>query len=274
MKNAAYILFYLVVNVAIAQPQYEWNVDNTYIHTGERIVAVIDAGSIGNYDGAEIIGTVVDNNGNWGYNLPTVTPFRMYVRFSGTQSYKLVQGQKTNYITLRLRKINTSLYHLTANCPFNHRGMRVFFQQVEGYATVTMGSPTIIDPSGELVISEPEYQTSFSGKVGINTSSPDAELSVKGIIHTQEVKVDLAGSVAPDFVFEEDYPLPEIDDVAKYVKKEKHLPGFPSAQEMEASGVNLKEMNLLLLQKVEELTLHIIEMNERIEKLEKVKSDY
>jgi len=98
-----------------------------------------------------------------------------------------------------------------------------------------------------------------TGNVGIGTTSPDAKLAVKGTIHTQEVRVDLNGAVAPDYVFEKDYDLMPLDELKVYLEANKHLPEVPSAKEMDAHGVNLKEMNLLLLKKVEELTLYLIE---------------
>ena len=102
------------------------------------------------------------------------------------------------------------------------------------------------------------------GNVGLGTTNPDAKLTVKGNIHTQEVNVDLLGAVAPDFVFEEDYKLQSLEATEAYIKANKHLPEIPSAKEMEANGLDLKEMNLKLLQKVEELTLHLIEQNEQL----------
>lgn len=121
--------------------------------------------------------------------------------------------------------------------------------------------------------------TFVSGNIGVGTDSPDAKLTVKGDIHTQEVKVDLNGAVAPDFVFEETYALRTLEETENYIQLNKHLPEIPSASEMEENGFELKEMNLKLLQKVEELTLYLIiqnkqnkEQQERIEKLEKVNS--
>jgi hypothetical protein len=102
------------------------------------------------------------------------------------------------------------------------------------------------------------------GNVGIGTATPDAKLAVKGSIHTQEVKVDLTGSVTPDYVFEQDYDLPTLAETETYIKENKHLPEVPSAKQMEEEGLNLKEMNLLLLKKVEELTLHLIEQNKML----------
>lgn len=99
--------------------------------------------------------------------------------------------------------------------------------------------------------------------MGIGTQ-PDATLTVKGDIHTQEVTVDLQGAVAPDFVFEEDYDLKSLEETEEYIKANKHLPEIPSASEMEENGFGLKEMDLKLLQKVEELTLHLIQQNKEL----------
>lgn len=103
------------------------------------------------------------------------------------------------------------------------------------------------------------------GNVGIGTINPDAKLAVKGVIHAQEVKVDLSVP-GPDYVFEKDYNLTPLKDLEAYIARHKHLPEVPSAQEMEANGLYLKEMNLLLLKKVEELTLHMIQMEKKLEK--------
>lgn len=73
----------------------------------------------------------------------------------------------------------------------------------------------------------------------------------------------------PDFVFEENYKLMKIDKLEEYLKQNKHLPNVPSAKEVQKEGVLLGEMNRVLLQKVEELTLYIIEQQKRIENLEK-----
>jgi hypothetical protein len=121
-----------------------------------------------------------------------------------------------------------------------------------------------------------------SGYVGIGTSAPDKQLTVKGTIHTNEVLVDMEAPIqGPDYVFEKDYDLLPLAELEAYIMANKHLPEVPSAKEMEANGLNLKEMNLLLLKKVEELTLHLIEMKKengeiadlkkRVEVLERTK---
>lgn len=111
----------------------------------------------------------------------------------------------------------------------------------------------------------PKVVFSLNGNVGIGTAVPDAKLAVNGDIHTREVKVDLNGAMAPDYVFEKDYDLLSLDGLESYIAQYKHLPEVPSGPEMEQEGINLKEMNLLLLKKVEELTMYVIEQNKRLE---------
>jgi hypothetical protein len=99
-----------------------------------------------------------------------------------------------------------------------------------------------------------------NGNIGVGTALPDAKLTVKGDIHTREVRVDMTGAVGPDYVFEKNYSLLPLSQLESYINQNKHLPEVSSAKEMEENGLNLKEMNLILLKKVEELTLHLIEM--------------
>jgi hypothetical protein len=101
-----------------------------------------------------------------------------------------------------------------------------------------------------------------NGNVGIGSSNPDAKLTVKGVIHAEEVRVDLTVP-GPDYVFEADYDLPTLPEIQTYIKANKHLPEIPSAKQMAEEGLNLKEMNILLLKKVEELTLYLIDLNAR-----------
>jgi hypothetical protein len=107
----------------------------------------------------------------------------------------------------------------------------------------------------------------FEGNVGIGTTAPDEKLTVKGKIHAEEVRVDL-NVPGPDYVFKENYQLKSLSEIQAFIKENKHLPEIPSAKEMEEKGINLSEMNMLLLKKVEELTLYILKQEERINKLE------
>ena len=70
---------------------------------------------------------------------------------------------------------------------------------------------------------------------------------------------------AYDYVFEKNYKLTPLEDIKTYIDQNKHLPEVPSAKEMEKNGVQLGEMNMLLLKKIEELTLYVIEQNKKME---------
>jgi len=99
------------------------------------------------------------------------------------------------------------------------------------------------------------------GNVGIGTLNPDEKLTVKGKIHTQEVRVDMSVPLAvPDYVFAKDYNLKTLNEVEQYIKQNNHLPEIPSAKEIEKNGLMLAEMNMSLLKKIEELTLYMIEL--------------
>ena len=119
-----------------------------------------------------------------------------------------------------------------------------------------------------------------SGFVGIGTIMPSFMLDVKGTIRAKEIKVDLNGA---DFVFEKDYKLMPLNELEQFINEQKHLPEFAPAKEMKENGTDLGNLNSKLLQKMEEMTLYIIEQNkkneqqsikiqvfeEKIEKLEK-----
>ena len=96
------------------------------------------------------------------------------------------------------------------------------------------------------------------GKVGIGVV-PTVELDVKGVIRAHEVKVCL--NQGCDFVFEPDYKLMSLSDLDQFVTKNKHLPEVEPAAVMESEGIDVSEMNALLLQKIEELTLYMIAQN-------------
>ena len=120
------------------------------------------------------------------------------------------------------------------------------------------------------------FAISQNGKIGIGITRPDeflattpAEelLTVNGTIHAKEVKIDLNTDLA-DYVFDENYKLMPLKQVEQYVKTNNHLPEIPSAAEVKDKGMNMGEMQNKLLQKIEELTLYVIEQQKRIEQLE------
>lgn len=104
-----------------------------------------------------------------------------------------------------------------------------------------------------------------TGFVGINTRNPAYNLDVNGKIRAQEIKVE-AGTW-PDYVFIKDYKLKPLGELKDFIIKNNHLPNIPSAIEVEKNGVDLGEMNRKLLEKIEELTLYIIDQGEEIKNM-------
>lgn len=119
----------------------------------------------------------------------------------------------------------------------------------------------------------------LNGNVGIGVEDPQAKLHVDGKIlcsgeievadlnsnsinvnslNAKDIQMDMHG--AADYVFDENYDLKSLSEVESYVNEHKHLPGMPSAAEMDANGVSVSKMSNLLLEKVEELTLHMIKL--------------
>ncbi len=99
-----------------------------------------------------------------------------------------------------------------------------------------------------------------------NVHQNDYSLAVDGKILAKEIYVTTQNW--PDYVFKPDYNLMSLDDVKKYIDENSHLPEVPSAEEIEETGINSAEMDKLLLRKIEELTIHIIEQNKKIEELQ------
>lgn len=109
----------------------------------------------------------------------------------------------------------------------------------------------------------------IGGRVGIGTTDIPSgyKLAVDGKIITEEVLVEMS-EYWSDYVFKEDYNLLSIADLNKYINMNKHLPDVPTLEDVEKEGLNLGKMDAVLLRKIEELTLYILELNNRIYVLE------
>lgn len=99
-----------------------------------------------------------------------------------------------------------------------------------------------------------------SGNVGIGTTNPTSKLSVNGTIQAKEVVVNTGWS---DYVFHPSYRLKPLTEVAAYIQRNHHLPDIPSEAEVRENGVSLGEMQSKLLAKIEELTLHTIQLDQQ-----------
>lgn len=110
----------------------------------------------------------------------------------------------------------------------------------------------------------------FSGNVGIGTLTPNTyKLAVEGTLGARRIKVTSQPNWA-DFVFHPDYKLPALTDVEQFIQQNGHLPEIPTAAEVNENGVDVGEMNKLLLQKVEEMTLYLIQQQKEINELKRL----
>lgn len=109
------------------------------------------------------------------------------------------------------------------------------------------------------------YQSSTEGRVVMGTANRDANLYVNGIAKAHRIEV--LATVWSDFVFDDQYHLPSLMEVEEYIQKNNHLPDVPSEKEVMKKGIDLGEMDAILLQKIEELTLYTIEQQKIIDHL-------
>ena len=145
-------------------------------------------------------------------------------------------------------------------------------------------------PPADLILQPPSDDIfSSTGRVGIGTNAPAAKLhvtssvmigtgtpasgyllSVNGKIVSEELKVQL-DSNWPDYVFDKSYQLPSIDEMKDFVTINKHLRNIPTAKEVEKEGIQVGDMQKRMMEKIEELSLYIIQLHERIKQLEAAK---
>jgi hypothetical protein len=111
--------------------------------------------------------------------------------------------------------------------------------------------------------------TSYFNKIGIGIRNLGNEkFSVNGTIRAKEIKVEAINW--PDYVFEEGYQPASLEETEVFIKANKHLPGIPSAAEVAKEGISLGEMNVLMMKKIEELTLHVIALKKQLDEQMKV----
>jgi hypothetical protein len=149
-----------------------------------------------------------------------------------------------------------------------HFGNRLTLGRMVG---LTVANDLILANDGNIGIgtTAPNAKLHVSSNVMIGTGNPTAgyALSVNGKIISEEVRVE-ADVSWPDYVFENKYPLIALTELESYINNNKHLPNIPSAQEVKKEGIALGDMNRRLLEKIEELTLYIIQQEKRLNTLQ------
>jgi hypothetical protein len=114
-----------------------------------------------------------------------------------------------------------------------------------------------IDPAGNLLVGGDAMQKLWNG---------DYKLGVDGQVICEALRVS-SSSNWPDYVFEKDYDLMSLDEVERSIEKNGHLPGIPSAEVVEEEGIDVGEMQRLMMEKIEELTLYVIDLKKENDEL-------
>jgi hypothetical protein len=141
---------------------------------------------------------------------------------------------------------NHSGYLIYSTMPGGWGTAQLHFAVSTNWATYNTSAPTL---------------TLSAGNVGIGTISPQYKLAVNGTIGTKEVIVTNTGWA--DYVFQPHYRLQPLREVRAFIEAHQHLPGIPTEAEVKANGVGVGEMQAKLLAKIEELTLHMIRVDEQ-----------
>jgi lambda repressor-like predicted transcriptional regulator len=120
----------------------------------------------------------------------------------------------------------------------------------------------------ELGVWKETMRIASNGNLGVGTTNPplNYKLAVGGKIIAEELKVQ-SQSAWPDYVFKPTYKLTPLPELEQFIKTHQHLPEVPSAKEVATNGIEVGANQALLLKKIEELTLHVIEVNKNVESL-------
>ena len=194
----------------------------------------------------------------------SMTQSMVYDQFGNAVTSLALNDFKFDPNAVRMRSLNIQVQNTNAND-------EIFFYAPTIYE-VNSQMPSITSILSPVSTANTVWNVTGSdlnyvdGNVGIGTGNPGSwKLAVNGNIRAKEIKVETGWA---DYVFADDYVLPSLEEVEKHIKEKGHLINIPSAATIESNGVKLGEMNKLLLEKIEELTLYIIQQNKDQQELE------
>jgi hypothetical protein len=198
--------------------------------------------------------------GNTSYGNYEQSSPRNYSTFGGDGHGSLIVGSNvmienlsTNFSKLKIANSHQTMAGAAIVIPGNgqnHQGSIIFHTSAPA---VTQADKPFDNP--HMIINA-------AGNVGIGTISPQELLSVKGNIRAHQIKVETINW--PDYVFNDEYQVPTLVETEKFIKENGHLPDVPKAEEVEKEGYSLNDMDKILLKKVEELTLILIDKDKQL----------
>lgn len=237
--------------------------------------------SAGNGDKIEVSGTNSITDQNW-HNiiivgdgnfislyldgvLDAAKPIINYSLPSGDDNYDLFLGSKNKDDSSDLPLINASLDDIRIyNTALSANEINSI--STNDCSLVSGSTTSLWSVSGS---TQNIYYSDGKVSIGEDYSNSEFSLAVKGNILTEGVKV-MTYENWPDYVFYNNYPLMPLEELEKFLNKNKHLPGVPSAKEVKDNGINLAVINAILLEKIEELSLHLIDQNKRLKRIEEL----
>ena len=173
----------------------------------------------------------------------------------------------------------TAGIYLNTNHPQNWPNVKYGFQNVVNNPNTIAYSVTDATTNQDVFVVMGDGSINVRSDISQNNKS----FFVTNIVNNEDVfrvmgdgttyatKVIVQETPFPDYVFESTYKLMPLNELEKYIKENKHLPNMPTAKEVEKNGADIGEINRLLVEKIEELTLYILEQDKRIKKLEELK---
>ncbi|WP_343745110.1 hypothetical protein [Chitinophaga sp.] len=197
--------------------------------------------------------STVDANGGWEFYNSGINTSLMYIKQGGNIGIGTTTPQAKLEVNGDIKSSNGIFRALTGTLPND-------IMMSYGYNT-TVGDYTSLKVAGATA-NTAELRLVQNGNVGIGTQNPQSKLAVNGTITATRLRVTQSGWA--DFVFQDGYHLPSLTETEAFIKKNKRLPDMPSEEQVKANGVDVADTQAKLLQKIEELTLHLIELNNKV----------
>jgi hypothetical protein len=198
---------------------------------------------------ALILNTTVTPTGTVSYNLAQYD-----MRWNGNTGDYYRNVIRRNMVTNHTEMLQTLHSAAPLNQTMNFMYVDLNTQKFEMQAGIIDGE---FKNAGNILFNNGVGNLGYVG-IGVTSIESGVRLAVAGKVTCKEIEVKLTGF--PDFVFANDYKLRSLYDVENFINTNKHLPDVPSAAEITSKGMNVGDMNATLMQKVEELTLYMINL--------------